>query len=171
MKRLSVAMLIVVIPWLLAAQECRYGINEVDDHTGFVIKKTLGVIESNVIGATGFINFLKIDSTYYLQFNKCYDGCKEYIVPEGSKFELKLSNRETIEFLVSERYVGDVTETPQEATTSLNIKMKVREKDIKKLTEQKVIRYRVSLSEGCIEDNIRPRFQQNVRMAANCILK
>jgi hypothetical protein len=170
MKRLSVLMLIVIVPWLLAAQDCN-GINEFDTYTGSAIKKTLGVFESNVIGATGCINFLKIDSTYYLQFIKSYDGSKDYIVPEGGLIQLKLDNREKIDFPVDERCIADVIETPQYSLTSLNIKVHARERDIKKLTEQKVVRYRVSLSEGFLEDNIRPRFQQNVRQAACCILE
>ena len=171
MKRLSSLTLIVVIPWLLAAQECRYGINQYDEYTGCAIKKTLGVIESNVIGATGFINFLKIDSTYYLQLCKSYSGHNDYFVPEGGSLELRLDNREVIEFSTDESFEADVTETPADIITSITVKVHANEKDIEKLTEQKVVRYRLSLSDGYLEDNIKPKFQQNVRNAACCILQ
>lgn len=149
------------------SQDCKYDRNEVDKFTGSAIIKTKMVtVYADRLSPTlksMFFSFTKIDSSFYLQVSKWFASA--WSVTKGDKLMIKLSDGkiitlESLDTKISSFVTGG---------WFMEVSFSLSKENLKTIQESTITDVRIYTTGSYIEDSVRLKDSEKIKISANCI--
>ncbi|MBP6391697.1 MAG: hypothetical protein KA175_03200 [Flavobacteriales bacterium] len=153
------------IPTGLAAQKCKYALDETDAMTGNKVRRTSVRLESYFM-----ISFYKNADDHRVELNVRFVGERNFEVPEGNELQIKLANGEIFTVLSAQSAspVSYVASTQVMTDYALSYRCSVE--DMKRIASVGVAVARVKLGDETITYEVKKNDVIETASKATCLL-